>query len=147
MPKSVFKYTKFSRLKFSRLYSLDNLIYVEEIVPYITQNMQNMEMKTTSERFMPLVINLASVAASIVGTAACETLSKKLEKKNKKFLSKAIGGVGNVSTIGLTVSTLCLPFTAVMATQKYNYTADDLDNELHLLSEAERQDILKKGNH
>lgn len=106
-----------------------------------------MELKTTSERFMPLVINLASIAASIVGTAVCETLSKKLEKKNKKFLSKAIEGVGNASAIGISVSTLCLPFTAVMATQKYNYTADDLDNELHLLSELERQELLKKGNY
>lgn len=103
-----------------------------------------MERKTTTQRFMPLVINLASMAASIASSAACDQLSEKYEKKNKKFLSKIFKGLGVVSSLTIVISTVSLPFTVGAATQKYNYTPEELDDELNLWTEEEKQKYLEK---
>ena len=103
-----------------------------------------MELKTTTQRFMPLVINLASLAASVVSAAACENLSEKYEKKNKKLLSGIFKGLNGVSAMAGVISTVCLPFTIGGATQKYKYTPEEIDDQLNLWTDEEKQRYLEK---
>lgn len=93
--------------------------------------MKNMELKTTTQRFMPLVINLASLTASVVSAKACGNLSNKYEKKNKKFLSRTFQGIKGVSALAGVISTVSLPYTIFGATQKYKYTPEEIDTLLN----------------
>lgn len=110
-----------------------------------------MEIRTTSERLSPFGINLGITLVSAIAAPVLNSISeKRVEKNNGKSdaVSSVCSALGFMAEAASYASAAALPFTAIGACKKYNYTPAELacgmdrwtDEEKRIYIEAQKAD-------